>query len=564
MPLHSVPLIVLLCAALAGATAAPAAATVTPALQGSTLTLTGDGADDDIAIKAAGLNLAVDLNDDGVADAAFPAAGVSAVVVNAGGGDDTVAGSGGVAIPLTVNGQDGADSIVGGDGPDDLSGGDGPDQLSGARGTDVVSGDAGADRFVWSPGEGSDTLNGGSGSDLHVFNGANLAEIMSLTPNGARATLFRDIGNVTQDMGGIESLDVRMFAGANTFTSGPGVAAVLPTVRVLGGSGVDTFTGGDEADEMIGGPGGLDVINTGAGDDTIPLGLTDGGDTIDAGPGTDTLAVTGSDAGETYTIGVPAVAAASVSEANSGASLSSLNTERVRIEALGGNDTTAMQVAATTALTVDLRGGDGDDVLGGGSGTDVLRGGSGADRLDGAGGNDALFGDAGDDLLLGRTGADAFACGGLGDVLDATAEDTVGADCLPPAPPAPPVAAPAVTQPAAADTVAPVLTLRGVPATVTRAALLRRGLRFTVAPSEASAVDAELLGRARGASIAAAAPNLTLARRALGRASGARTITLRPSARLVGRARRFSLTLRITATDAAGNRRTVTRTVRVR
>ena len=195
---------------------------------------------------------------------------------------------------------------------------------------------------------------------------------------------------------------------------------------------------------------------------------------------------------------------------------------------------------------------------------DVLRGGSGADRLDGAGGNDALFGDAGDDLLLGRTGADAFACGGLGDVLDATAEDTVGADCLPPASPPPPIAAPAVTQPAAADTVAPVLTLRGVPARITRAALLRRGLRFTFAPSEASAVEAELLGRARGASIAAAAPNLTLARRALGRAPGARTITLRPSARLVGRARRFSLTLRITATDAAGNRRTVTRTVRVR
>ena len=260
---------------------------------------------------------------------------------------------------------------------------------------------------------------------------------MSLSAVGAgHVRLFRDIANITQDMTGIDTLDVRMFGGTNAFTSGAGVAAALPIVRVQGGSSADTFTGGDEADELIGGAG-VDIINAGAGDDTIPLGLGDGGDTIDAGTGTDTLAVTGTNASESYAISVPAVGAAAVTESGSGAILSSLNTERVRVDALGGDDTVAMPDPVTTALTGDLRGGDGADTLIGGGGADMLRGGDGADRLDGAGGNDQLFGDAGEDLLLGRAGADTFACGGVGDFRDATAEDTVGADCLPAAVPVP-------------------------------------------------------------------------------------------------------------------------------
>ena len=253
-----------------------------------------------------------------------------------------------------------------------------------------------------------------------------------------------------------------------------------------------------------------------------------------------------------------------MAEANSGAILSSLNTERVRVDALGGDDTVALQGPATTALTADFRGGDGADTLTGGEGADVLRGGDGADRLDGAGGSDQLFGDAGEDLLLGRAGADTFACGGVGDFLDATAEDTVGADCLPAAvpvltPPAPPVVATGTP----ADTTAPSVKLRGLPTTIKRSALLKRGLTFTVAPSEASAVEADLLVSARSAVIAAATPNLSLARGTFGRSALARKVTLKPSSRLVGRAKRFTLTVRVVATDAAGNRRTLTRSVKV-
>ena len=224
-----------------------------------------------------------------------------------------------------------------------------------------------------------------------------------------------------------------------------------------------------------------------------------------------------------------------------------------------------MQGPAATALTADLRGGAGDDALTGGEGPDVLRGGDGADRLDGAGGSDQLFGDAGDDLLLGRAGADVFACGGVGDTLDATAEDTVGADCLPPASPVatPPATAPAQLAAPTTDTTAPSVTFRGLPPKITRAALLKRGLRFTVTASEASALEADLLVNARSAVIAAASPNLSVARQTLRRAAGTRKLTLKPSRRLLGRAKRFTLTVRVVATDVAGNRRTVTRSVKV-
>jgi hypothetical protein len=40
-------------------------------------------------------------------------------------------------------------------------------------------------------------------------------------------------------------------------------------------------------------------------------------------------------------------------------------------------------------------------------------------------------------------------------------------------------------------------------------------------------------------------------------------VLLKPSRRLLGTTRRFSVRLRVTATDAAGNRRVVQRTIRV-
>jgi hypothetical protein len=126
----------------------------------------------------------------------------------------------------------------------------------------------------------------------------------------------------------------------------------------------------------------------------------------------------------------------------------------------------------------------------------------------------------------------------------------IGAYELPPLPVTPP------------DTTAPSLALSRVPKRITRRRLLR-GLRVTVTPSEPAALLAELQGRARGATIALAY-NLTLVRRKLPLQAGKRRLVLRPNRKLVGRSRRFSVRLSLVATDAAGNRRELRRTIRVR
>ena len=99
-------------------------------------------------------------------------------------------------------------------------------------------------------------------------------------------------------------------------------------------------------------------------------------------------------------------------------------------------------------------------------------------------------------------------------------------------------------------------------AKIKRASFLK-GVRVTATPSEPVALEFELLGSARGATIARTF-NLVLARRALPLAAGRRGVRLKPKRQLVGSRRRFAAQLRITATDASGNRAVVTKTLKVR
>ncbi len=153
-------------------------------------------------------------------------AGVSSVFVDLRDGDDSVALDG-MLLPLTAQGGDGNDRLVGGGGADSLDGGAGDDTLTGAGGADELSG-----------GDGNDTIDGGAGDD--VLNGG---------------------------------------AGGDTLTGEDG-NDVLD-----GGPGDDTLLGGGDADQLTGGPG-SDQFVGGPGNDT--LFAADGQvDTIDCGDGTD-------------------------------------------------------------------------------------------------------------------------------------------------------------------------------------------------------------------------------------------------------------------------------------
>lgn len=163
--------------------------------------------------------------------------------------------------------------------------------------------------------------------------------------------------------------------------------------------------------------------------------------------------------------------------------------------------------------------------------------------------------------------ADTVDCGTANDLVFADLLDSIASNCesvsrIDTSPPQPAPQPQPQPQAPAPDTEAPGVQV-AVAETVKRKVLLK-GLKVTVTPDEASALDVEERASAKGATLAAANYNLTLARATKPLGAGARTLILKASRRLVGRKRRFSVRILVTATDAAGNRTTVTRTVKVR
>jgi Ca2+-binding RTX toxin-like protein len=549
--------------------ASAARASYTFQLAGTTLTATGDAASDVLTVTASGANFVFDVGADGTPEATIDASTFDTVVINAGAGDDVVSFAGNTSGELvTVDGEGGDDTINGGNGGETLDGGDGDDTIDGNQGADHASGGAGRDVFVWDPGDGSDTIDGGTGSDVLRFNGSAGAEIVTLAAGGpGQAQLLRNVGAITMDLTAVETVDVRLLGGADTFTGGAGLAPIFERVQVYGGAGVDTLNGGDSADTLDGGADPGDVVNGGAGDDTLvsegdgdaltggdgndrfTLALPNpGGDSMDGGPGTgDVLAVTGTAADDRFSV-TGAAGNWTLSEAGTVVQ-NVLDTEVLAVDALDGDDVVTVAAGALDALTLDLDGGPGRDAFTGTNGADVLRGGDGDDTLRGGSGNDRLFGDDGTDRLFGDAGADALHCGGVGDALDSTAEDTVDADCLP-APPPPVV-----------DCTPPMVGLQGFSTTLKRGTLTKSGLSGYVALDEPARVEIELLGRQKGS-----AKDVSLAEETLPMApDSSRIVHLQASRRLVRRlARPAGLTLNVTAIDAAGNRSTATAEIGLR
>jgi hypothetical protein len=89
------------------------------------------------------------------------------------------------------------------------------------------------------------------------------------------------------------------------------------------------------------------------------------------------------------------------------------------------------------------------------------------------------------------------------------------------------------------------------------------GIRARIGVDEPANLDVVLIARARSARPARTG-DLVLAERHLPRLGGTRSVRLKPVRRLVGTSGRFRVLLRVTATDAAHNQRTVTKRIRVR
>jgi Ca2+-binding RTX toxin-like protein len=191
-------------------------------------------------------------------------------------------------------------------------------------------------------GRGNDTLTGGSGADRLAGQGGN----DTLLGKGGTDTLFGSTGN-------------------------------------------DTLTGGD-ADDLAFGGGGDDRMIWNPGDDTD---LNEGGAEVD------TTEVNGGSGAEAFTTTANGTRVRFDRVDPAPFSIDIGTTEKLVVNANGGNDSYSAtgNLAALIAVTVD--GGAGDDTILGTNGIDTLLGGDNNDFVDGQQGNDVAFLGAGNDVF---------------------------------------------------------------------------------------------------------------------------------------------------------------------
>jgi Ca2+-binding RTX toxin-like protein len=261
------------------------------------------------------------------------------------------------SLTLTMNGGDQADTLVGSAGVDVVDGG---------RDNDVASLGAGDDTFRWDPGDGSDTIDGQGGTDRLLFNDSNANENIDLSPNGTRALVHRDVGNVTQDMNGVERVDVNAVGGADT------VAVNDLTGTDVTHANLDLGPGDGAADTV--------VVNGTANPDNVTIG--------------------GDATGVILSGGSP-----NVSIAHSEPSL-----DRLNVNGLAGADMIDASGLAAGAIGLTLNGGDQADTLTGSAGPDVIVGGRDADTALLGPGDDTFVWNPGDqsDTVEGQGGTDTL------------------------------------------------------------------------------------------------------------------------------------------------------------
>jgi Ca2+-binding RTX toxin-like protein len=252
-------------------------------------------------------------------------AALDQLTVSGGAGNDTIDASKlpAGAVHLVINGDAGNDLIHGSHGDDVVIGGTGADTATLGDGNDV---------FIWNQGDGSDTVLGQDGFDTMVFNGAPVAEDITISANGDGATLFRPQGNITMDLHSVERIEVAPLGGADNIT-----------VNDLTGSGVKEVAIDLAAAGTTAGDGLTDTVNVNgtAGDDNITVTASNGVVTVDGSPAEVTIAH-----GEAADV----------------------------LAIIGGSGNDIIDASASPAGTMAFifRGGEGNDTLVGGGGNDTF------------------------------------------------------------------------------------------------------------------------------------------------------------------------------------------------
>jgi Ca2+-binding RTX toxin-like protein len=332
--------------------------------------------------------------------------GALTLSVNGLGGPDTIMGANGLAtlgIPLVLDGGDGDDIIAGGDGNDTIIGGADNDTVSGGRGNDVIFLGDGNDTCTWNPGDGSDTVEGQVGNDTLIFNGSNVSENIALSANGSRLRLTRDVGAITMDVNGVETVNIQALGGADNLTvnslAGTSVTRVNIDLAVTGGTGdaqPDTVTinGTASSDTFNASANGNAVDITGLGALVHVIGAELANDRVAVtGVGGDTVNVNGTAGADTMQI-LPSPVAGYARVVTSGftAPVDVIGALTLAVNGLGGPDTImGANGLATLGIPLVLDGDDGEDLIAGGDGHDTIIGGADNDTVSGGRGNDVIF-----------------------------------------------------------------------------------------------------------------------------------------------------------------------------
>ena len=365
--------------AAALAASPPASAATTATFANGVLTVTGDAANNSIAISrdAAGRILVnggaivvvggTPTVDNTALIRAFGQGGSDSLSLNeingalpranlfGGANNDTLTGgSGGDQL----FGQTGNDTLLGRGGFDVLTGGSENDTLTGGDADDQAFGQGGNDRMIWNPGDDTDLNEGGAGTDTVEVNGGGGDEQFATTANGVRVRFDRlNPAPFAIDIGTSENLVVNANGGDDSISATGNLAALIK-ITVDGGAGNDTLLGSNGIDILLGGDGndfadgqqGNDVAFLGAGNDVFQWDPGDGSDVVEGQDGSDTMLFNGSAANENFDIA-----------ANGGrvlffrnianVTMDLDNVEIVDVRALGGADTTVVNDLSGTDVT---------------------------------------------------------------------------------------------------------------------------------------------------------------------------------------------------------------------
>ena len=265
---------------------------------------------------------------------------------------------------------------------------------------DTVSGHDGNDTMIWNPGDDSDRMNGGDGVDTVHDNGGGGDEEFVVKPKDGdptRVDASRINNPVTLDIGGAEKLVVAGNGGNDKITGNVGLADLIKTT-ITGGDGDDTLVGTDGNDSMSGGAGndsvsgarGNDDMAGDDGDDVLIWNPGEGSDKFEGGAGNDVARDNGGGAAEHFIVSANGQRVTATRDNGAPFFLDIGTSETLDLNANGGDDSVEVNKGLAALIKVDADLGDGNDTI-------EARNDS-AELIDGGAGTDSAVVDATDQV----------------------------------------------------------------------------------------------------------------------------------------------------------------------